>query len=45
MVCKAYKHVNFIIGGDGDKMVILKDLREKFGLHDRIELLGALEHR
>ena len=43
-ICKAFKHVNFIIGGDGDKMPILKELRERYGLQDRMELLGALEH-
>jgi phosphatidylinositol glycan class A protein len=39
-----FKHVNFIIGGDGDKMVQMKQLVEKHNLHGRVELLGALEH-
>ena len=39
-----FKNVNFIIGGDGDKMKHLKALIEKYNLHGRIELLGALPH-
>jgi phosphatidylinositol glycan class A protein len=39
-----YPHVNFIIGGDGDKMVQLKALIQKYNLFQRVELLGALKH-
>ena len=31
-------------GGDGPKRVLLEEVREKHQLHDRVELLGALEH-
>jgi len=39
-----FNNVNFIIGGDGDKMVQMKALVEKYNLHSRVELLGALQH-
>lgn len=39
-----FKHVNFIIGGDGGKMLILKSLIEKHNLQNRVELLGGLKH-
>lgn len=39
-----YPHVNFIIGGDGDKMVQLRALVQKYNLFQRVELLGALKH-
>lgn len=31
-------------GGEGPKRVILEEVREKYNLHDRVQLLGALEH-
>jgi hypothetical protein len=31
-------------GGDGPKRVLLEEVREKHQLHDRIQLLGGLEH-
>ncbi len=31
-------------GGDGPKRVVLEEVREQHQLHDRVELLGALEH-
>lgn len=33
------------IGGDGPKRIILEEMREKFRLHDRVELLGKLRGR
>ena len=35
--------VNFLIGGDGPKRILLEQTREKEGLHERVSLLGALE--
>lgn len=43
-IIKQFDHVNFIIGGDGDKMVCLKQLVERNHLEGRVELLGSLEH-
>ncbi len=31
-------------GGEGPKRVLLEEVREKYNLHDRVQLLGALEH-
>lgn len=39
-----YDNVNFLIGGDGPKRVLLEEIREKRNIQDRITLLGALEH-
>lgn len=39
-----YNDVNFIIGGDGPKRVLLEEIREKLNMQERITLLGALEH-
>eukprot|EP00164_Ancoracysta_twista_P004382 GFYU01005909.1.p1 GENE.GFYU01005909.1~~GFYU01005909.1.p1 ORF type:complete len:535 (-),score=99.04 GFYU01005909.1:22-1452(-) len=43
-ICKQFEFVNFIIGGDGPKKLDLEEMREKYGLHDRVELLGAVPH-
>ena len=34
--------MNFVIVGDGPKRVLLEQMRDKHGLHDRVVLLGAL---
>ena len=44
-VIRKYPNVNFIIGGDGPKLDLLKQLREKYNLGDRMELLGRVEHK
>lgn len=31
-------------GGEGPKRVVLEEVREKHNLHERVQLLGALEH-
>lgn len=36
--------MRFIIGGDGPKRVRLEEMREKFSLQDRVEMLGAVPH-
>ncbi|KAI8058671.1 uncharacterized protein B0P05DRAFT_581558 [Gilbertella persicaria] len=43
-ICETYKHVRFIIGGDGPKRIDLEQMREKHLLHDRVELLGPIKH-
>uniref|UniRef100_A0A8C4WYM5 phosphatidylinositol N-acetylglucosaminyltransferase n=1 Tax=Eptatretus burgeri TaxID=7764 RepID=A0A8C4WYM5_EPTBU len=38
--------LNFVIGGEGPKRIVLEELREQHCLHDsRVTLLGALDHR
>lgn len=43
-VCPRYKNVSFLVGGDGPKMWLLQEIRERKGLQDQITLLGSLEH-
>jgi len=33
-----------LIGGDGDKLIELEEIREKHCLHDRVNLLGLVQH-
>ncbi|KAF1326037.1 Phosphatidylinositol n-acetylglucosaminyltransferase gpi3 subunit, partial [Globisporangium splendens] len=44
IVCSQCDHVNFIIGGDGPKRLLLEEMREKHRLHDRVLLYGAVPH-
>ncbi|XP_023575349.1 phosphatidylinositol N-acetylglucosaminyltransferase subunit A isoform X2 [Octodon degus] len=44
-LCQKYQNLNFIIGGEGPKRIILEEVRERYQLHDRVRLLGALEHK
>lgn len=32
-----------MIGGDGPKRIVLEQVREREGLHERVSLLGALD--
>lgn len=41
-MCKRYPEIHFIIGGDGPKMTLLKQLVAKNGIQDRVELLGSI---
>jgi len=43
-VCKKFPQVNFIVGGDGNKRIALEEEIEKHQLHDRVELLGHVNH-
>ncbi|XP_013404356.1 N-acetylglucosaminyl-phosphatidylinositol biosynthetic protein-like [Lingula anatina] len=43
-ICSKYDNVDFLIGGDGPKRIVLEEIREQFQLHDRVTLLGAIEH-
>lgn len=44
-VCQRHPDVHFIIGGDGPKRILLEEVREKHELHDRVQMIGMLEHR
>lgn len=35
----------FIVGGDGPKKKSLESMIEKYNLHNRVELLGAIPHK
>uniref|UniRef100_A0A8R7PMK0 phosphatidylinositol N-acetylglucosaminyltransferase n=1 Tax=Triticum urartu TaxID=4572 RepID=A0A8R7PMK0_TRIUA len=41
-VCHLFPKVRFIVGGDGPKRVRLEEMREKFSLQNRVEMLGAV---
>lgn len=43
-VCARVPNAHFIVGGDGPKLLQLEEMRERFQLHDRMELLGAVPH-
>lgn len=43
-ILRKYPNVHFIIGGDGPKMNILKEMRDKYNIADKVELLGSLPH-
>ena len=42
-ICRKYKNVHFIIGGDGNKRAILEKMRVEHNLEDRVEMLGFLK--
>lgn len=44
-LCQKYPDLHFMIGGEGPKRIILEEVRERYQLHDRVHLLGALEHK
>uniref|UniRef100_A0A7M6DNK1 phosphatidylinositol N-acetylglucosaminyltransferase n=1 Tax=Clytia hemisphaerica TaxID=252671 RepID=A0A7M6DNK1_9CNID len=45
ILCQKFPQVQFIIGGDGPKRILLEEVREKYQLHERVQLLGELKHK
>ncbi|KAJ6532761.1 transferase [Mycena vulgaris] len=43
-ICAAFPNVRFLVGGDGPKLIDILQMREKYLLQDRIELLGSVRH-
>ena len=43
-ICRELDHVDFIIGGDGNKLLNLKEMVERERLQDRVEFLGSVPH-
>lgn len=43
-ICSHLEHVDFIIGGDGSKMLDLQEMVERHRLQDRVEFLGSVPH-
>ncbi|KAI5954603.1 SPT14 [Candida jiufengensis] len=43
-ICLANSKVNFIIAGDGPKFLDLEQMREKYFLQERVQLIGAIKH-
>lgn len=44
VICARYSRVHFIVGGDGNKKLLLEEMREKHQLQDRVEMLGRVPH-
>ncbi|KAL7538288.1 hypothetical protein ACHAXR_008450 [Thalassiosira sp. AJA248-18] len=44
-ICKAFPHVDFLIGGDGNKKLTLEEMVERERLQERVEFLGFVPHR
>jgi phosphatidylinositol glycan class A protein len=44
-VCARVDNVNFIIGGDGPKRLVLEEMVEKYELDSRVKMLGQLTNR
>lgn len=42
-VCRRIRDVRFIIGGDGPQRILLDEMRERYELQDRVELLGSVD--
>lgn len=42
-ICQLNPRVRFIIGGDGPKRIDLEQMRERYMLQDRVELLGSVK--
>lgn len=43
-IIRLHPNVHFIIGGDGPKMPLLKEMIDKYNISDKVELLGFLDH-
>jgi phosphatidylinositol glycan class A protein len=44
IISARFPHVHWLIGGDGPKRALLEQMREKHGLHERVEMLGSVPH-
>ncbi len=43
-ICAAHPTVRFIIAGDGPKRIDIEQMREKYQLQERVELIGGIRH-
>lgn len=43
-ICSKHPNVQFIIGGDGPKRLAIEEVREHYQLHDRVQMLGTVDH-
>ncbi|KAI8924281.1 hypothetical protein BC831DRAFT_402716 [Entophlyctis helioformis] len=43
-ICAAYPEVYFLIAGDGPKRIELEQMRERFELQDRVQMIGSVNH-
>ena len=38
------RHQMSVKGGDGPKRIVVEEVRERHQLHDRVKMLGTVEH-
>jgi phosphatidylinositol glycan class A protein len=43
-ICAIHPAARFIIAGDGPKFIALEQMREKYMLQDKVEMLGSIRH-
>lgn len=43
-ICLNYPEVRFLIAGDGPKFIDMEQMRERYQLQDRVELIGSIRH-
>ncbi len=43
-LCAKYPELQFIIAGDGPKMILLEEITEQYKLHTRVKMLGSISH-
>eukprot|EP00842_Homolaphlyctis_polyrhiza_P001709 jgi/Hompol1/2539/HPOL_002949-RA len=43
-ICREFPDVHFLIAGDGPKRTELEQMRERYELQDRVQMLGAVSH-
>ncbi|KAK2163563.1 hypothetical protein LSH36_77g02003 [Paralvinella palmiformis] len=43
-ICSRHPDVQFIIGGDGPKRLLVEEVRENYQLQDRVQMLGMVDH-
>jgi phosphatidylinositol glycan class A protein len=43
-ICAIHPNARFIIAGDGPKFLALEQMREKYMLQDKVEMLGSIRH-
>jgi len=43
-ICQKYPEVDFLIAGDGPKRICIEEVRERYKLHNRIQLLGSIQN-
>ena len=43
-ICAIHPGARFVIAGDGPKFLALEQMREKYMLQDKVEMLGSIRH-
>lgn len=43
-ICQLRQDIDFLVAGDGPKFIDLEQMREKFQLQERVELIGSIKH-